>query len=172
RYPKSLSQDVSINSNLKVFSWLSPAISFGSNIQENHRVESATITVIGVSSTSFAAGRGDLKSINRQANLSLSQNLDFAQVFPRVKLLRSLSNSLNYRTTDGDSYENVMRDFTATDKLWVRTPLLPTNLGARRTNLTLRDAQSINTRWSPLLGYFPNSPWGTLSITNNYSKSL
>ncbi|MBI4063400.1 MAG: hypothetical protein HY401_03775 [Elusimicrobia bacterium] len=168
-YPKARAQDSGLSTTVKIFKWLEPNASFTSSIQENHRVESPSFTITGVNQTFL---RGQLKSINRQASTSFSQNLDFSRLFPDFNPTRSFTHYINYQTTDGDSYENVLKDFKAADKLWVRKQLKPTNAGARRTNLTLRDAISINSRWSPFVAVWPQSPFATLSISHNYSKSL
>lgn len=171
-YPKSLTQAVNLTTSLRIFSWFAPSANFSSNIQENHRVEASTITIPGISTATAQFSRGDLKSINRQASLSLSQNFDFGQLLPWSRLLRTFSHSVNYNTTDGDTYENVIKDFQSNNKLWVRAPLEPSNVGARRTNLTLRDTISVNSRWSPFLGYFPASPWSTFSLSNTYNRNF
>ncbi|MBI4667930.1 MAG: hypothetical protein HY747_01900 [Elusimicrobia bacterium] len=168
-YPKARSQSASLSSTIRLFSWFEPNASFSSTIAESHRVESSSFTLPGISERFF---RGDLKSINRQANLSVSQNFDFARIMPFMRLFRSFNHYVSYQNTDGDSYENVFKDFKAADKLWVRKPLEVKNPGARRTNLTMRDALSVNSRWTPFIAIWPQNPLSTLSIGHNFSKSL
>ncbi|MBI2069072.1 MAG: hypothetical protein HYT79_00575 [Elusimicrobia bacterium] len=168
-YPKSRSQNASVTATLRLFPWFEPTASFTSTIQESHRVESASFTLAGVPGQFV---RGDLKSINRQSSLSISQNFDFARIVPTWRLFRAFNHYVNFQTTDGDAYENVIRGFKAGDKLWVRKPLEVENPGARRTTLTLRDSISVNSRWTPFIAIWPQNPLATLSIGNNYARSL
>ncbi|MBI4368939.1 MAG: hypothetical protein HY547_01775 [Elusimicrobia bacterium] len=168
-YPKSASQNTSLSTTLRLTSWLEPSASFSSSIQESHRVESATFTLSGVEGYFH---RGDLKSVNRQSQLSVSQNLDFARILPSWRLFRSFSHYASYQISDGDSYENVNKDFNSSDKLWVRQELEINSPGARRTNLTTRDSISVNSRWSPFAALWSGSTLSSLSLTNNYSNSL
>ncbi|MFC1520882.1 hypothetical protein ACFL6Y_00590 [Elusimicrobiota bacterium] len=168
-YQKSADQSAGLTMNLRVLNWLEPSATFKSTIKENYRVESATFTLPAFSSATFK--RGDIKSINRQASLSLSQNMDFARIFPKFSLFKSFNHSLNYQITDGDTYENVDKDFESLKYLWIRQDLVLPNAEARRTNLTMRDAFTANSRWSPFVGIFPRSPWSTLAITHTFSKT-
>ena len=168
-YPKSQSQNSGFNGTLRLAPWLEPSFSFTSDVNENNRVEASSFTITG---NNNVFQRGDIKSITRNANTSISQNVDFAKIVPKLRLFQAFSHFASYQTSDGDSYENVDKSLKTRDKLWVRQELKLPNAGSRRTNLTLRDTVSLNSRWSPFLALLPSSAWSSLAITHNYSRSL
>ncbi len=171
-YPKSRQQTVDFNSNFMLARWLNPAVNYSVTTMENNNIVFTTVTVV-TSSAVYAPG--EIKTVNRTAQGGVSLNFSMNDLVPRNRLLRSLVVSSNFQIQDGDTWQNVERDYDASGKLWVRDRLGPDNLLAQRTSLTTRDSFSSNQRWQPLEGYALKgrlAPLSTLSITNNFSSTL
>lgn len=125
RYPKSLSQDVSANSTLKLFSWFAPNFSYSISTKENYNLSYSTYSVSGATVTPTYPSQK--KYIERSGTGEVSWNFQVRELAD-FRLFQSLGFSSSYRIQDSDSYDNVAGTFTAlgTDKLWIRdNPLMP-----------------------------------------------
>ncbi|MBI4051551.1 MAG: hypothetical protein HY400_03505, partial [Elusimicrobia bacterium] len=172
KYPKSMSQTANANANLQIFSWLIPNLNYTATTIENNILNVTTVT-IGSQSRLF--GVGDIKTINRAASGGVNFSLTMAQILPNTKLLRSLNLNSGYQLSDGDSWQNIEKEFSSKTALWIRSPLKPANSLATRSNLTLRDTYNSSQRWSPLEAYELAGRWSplrTLSLSNNYTQSI
>ncbi len=172
RYPKAMTQVAGANLNLKLAKWLSPTMNYQVTTIENNNLSSTSFLVNGTSATFDV---GDLKTVNRNANGGVTLPLNFAEILPKVKPLRSLNVQTSYQLQDGDVWQNVERGLDTRSSLWIRSPLRPNSPVAQETNLTLRDTITSTQRWSPLEAYGLAGRWApfkTLSLTNNYVLSL
>ncbi|MDQ7772347.1 MAG: hypothetical protein RDU13_02365 [Elusimicrobiales bacterium] len=170
-YPKARQQTVDFNSNFMLARWFNPAVNYSVTTMENNNIVATTVTVV-TSSAVYAPG--EIKTVNRTAQGGVSLNFSVNDLAPRNRLLRSLVVSSNFQIQDGDTWQNVERDYDTAGKLWVRDSLGPKNSLAQRTSLTTRDTFNSNQRWQPLEGYALKgrlAPLSTLSITNNFSSS-
>lgn len=170
-YPKARQQTVDFNSNFMFARWFNPAINYSVTTMENNNIVVTTVTVV-TSSAVYAPG--EIKTVNRTAQGGVSLNFSVNDLAPRNRLLRSLVVSSNFQIQDGDTWQNVERDYDTADKLWVRDRLGPKNSLAQRTSLTTRDTFTSNQRWQPLEGYALKgrlAPLSTISITNNFSRT-
>jgi len=170
-YPKARQQTVDFNSNFMFARWFNPAVNYSVTTMENNNIVVTTVTVV----TSTAVySPGEIKTVNRTAQGGVSLNFSVNDLAPRNRLLRSLVVSSNFQIQDGDTWQNVERDYDTSDKLWIRDRLGPKNSLAQRTSLTTRDTFTSNQRWQPLEGYALKgrlSPLSTISITNNFSNT-
>jgi hypothetical protein len=172
KYPKSLQQTVSFNSNFRFFDWLNPSLNYSVNTMENNNLSITTVTVLQ-SSTSF--NTGEIKTIKRTAQGALNLSLNMNKLMPRNKLLRSMIISSNYQLQDGDSWDYVEKGYNSQKNLWIRQDLKPTNSVARRSALTLRDTYNSTQRWQPFEGYNLKgrfAPFSTISLTNNFTNTV
>jgi hypothetical protein len=131
-------------------------------------------TFVLVNST-YVFAPGDIKTVNRSANASISLPLQISDIFPRTKLFRSVNIISGYQLQDGDVWNQVEKGLSTQQALWIRTPLRPSNPVAQRANLTLRDTWNSTQRWSPLDGYNlagRKAAWRSLSLSNNYVLSV
>ncbi|KAF0127121.1 MAG: hypothetical protein FD189_630 [Elusimicrobia bacterium] len=170
-YPKARQQTADFNSNFMLARWFNPAVNYSVTTMENNNIVVTTVTVVAASAV-YAPG--EIKTVNRTAQGGVSLNFSVNDLAPRNRLLRSLVVSSNFQIQDGDTWQNVERDYDTADKLWVRDRLGPRNSLAQRTSLTTRDTFTSNQRWQPLEGYTLKgrlSPLSTISITNNFSNS-
>lgn len=163
KYDKSLSQVVGVTSNLSFFSWFNPALSY--NITSKEDTNLATVT-----------STAPVKRVDRTANGEMNWNFTFRQVFPQVRLLRSLTLSTNYRLEYGDSYENIPTKVKIQKQLWIPNPLKldGKSLLDQRKSLTERNTSRLSSRWVPLetvLLPYRFTPFNTLGITANYLQS-
>lgn len=171
KYPKSLQQTVSFDSNFRFSEWLNPSLNYSINTMENNNLSITTITVL--QSSSFNAG--EIKTVNRTAQGAISLSLNMNKLMPRNKLLRSLVISSNYQLQDGDSWEYVEKGYNSKKNLWIRRDLKPRNSVAQQNSLTLRDTYNSTQRWQPFEGYDLKgryAPLSTISLTNNFTNTL
>ena len=171
-YPKSMSQSVGLASNFRLASWFNPQVNYQIDTIENNVLTISTF-VVGASTYSF--NPGDIKTVNRSANGSVSLPIAASDLFPRSRLLHSLNVVSGYQLQDGDVWNNVEKGLDTSGLLFVRQPLRPSSPAAQRANLTLRDTYNSTQRWSPLEAYALPGRWGalrTLSVSNNYVLSL
>jgi hypothetical protein len=172
RYPKSFSQSAGVSSNYRLLSWLNPQVNYQIDTIENNILNISTF-IVGASTYVFQAG--DIKTVNRSANGSISLPITISEIFPRTKLFRSMNIVSGYQLQDGDVWNQIEKELPTHDALWVRTPLRPTSPVAQRVNLTLRDTWNSTQRWSPFDGYDirgRKAAWRSLSISNNYVLSV
>lgn len=170
-YPKSFSQSAGFSSNFRLLSWLNPQLNYQVDTIENNILSVSTFVVAG---STHVFGIGDIKTVNRSANGSVSLPLTIGEIFPRTKLFRSVNIVSGYQLQDGDVWNNVEKSLETRSALWVRTPLRAKGPAATRVNLTVRDTWNSTQRWSPLEGYDLRgrlSAFRTLSISNNYVLS-
>lgn len=171
-YPKSAQQTVELNSNFRFFSWFNPGINYSISTIENNNLNITTVTV---AQSSAVFNVGDIKTITRNSQGSLGLNINMNELMPKNKLLRSMMVTSNYQIQDGDTWQNIEKEFDSRKYLWIRDSIKPAQKLAQRTNLTKRDTISSNQRWQPFVGYaFKGrySPFSTLSIMNNFSNSV
>ncbi len=171
-YPKSLHQTMGFTSNFRLRSWFNPQVSYSIDDLENNILSVSSITV-GVSTYSFNAG--DIKTVNRQANGSVSLPIAISDVFPKSKLFHSMNIITGYQLQDGDSWNNIEKSLDTSQFFFVRQVLRPGDPAAQRENLTLRDTYNSTQRWSPFESYQLTGRWAalkTLSISNNYVLSI
>ena len=171
-YPKSMQQNVEINSNLKLIKWFSPYFSYSVNTIESNNISVTTVT-LAQQSTFYNIG--DIKNINRNAQGSINLTLNMNDIFANFKPVRSMVITSNYQLQDGDAWNYVEKDYDSKTKLWIRKPLAPNNPFAQRASATLRDSYNSSFRWQPFEAFvFSNlklKPLSTISITNNYNYS-
>ena len=172
RYPKSFSQSAGFSSNYRLLSWLNPQVNYQIDTIENNILAVSTFIVTG---STFVFAPGDIKTVNRSANASISLPIQISDIFPRSKLFHSVNIISGYQMQDGDVWNQIEKDLSTHQALWVRTPLRPANPVAQRVNLTLRDTWNSTQRWSPLEGYDlrgRKAAWRSLSLSNNYVLSI
>ncbi|MBI2789616.1 MAG: hypothetical protein HYX59_13135 [Elusimicrobia bacterium] len=172
RYPKSFSQSAGFSSNYRLLSWLNPQVNYQIDTIENNILSVSTFVLAG---STYVFTPGDIKTVNRSANASVSLPIQISDIFPKTKLFRSVNIISGYQLQDGDVWNQVEKDISTQKALWVRTPLRPSNPVAQRVNLTLRDTWNSTQRWSPLDGYDlrgRKAAWRSLSLSNNYVLSV
>jgi hypothetical protein len=173
RYPKSLSQSAGFSSNFKITRWFNPQANYQMDIIENNILNISTFVV---NSSTYVFNVGDIKTVNRSANGSISLPMSAVDIVPRIKLVRSLNVVSGYQIQDGDVWNNIERGYQTNANLWVRTPMRPSNPAAQRMSQTLRDTFNSTQRWSPLEAYEIKNrrlaPFKTFSISNNYVRSI
>jgi hypothetical protein len=168
----SLHQTMGFTSNFRLRSWFNPQVSYSIDDLENNVLSVSSITV-GVSTYSYNAG--DIKTVNRQANGSVSLPIAIADVFPKTKLFHSMNIITGYQLQDGDVWNNVEKSYDTAQDFFVRQSLRPADPAAQRMSLTLRDTYNSTQRWSPFESYQLAGRWAslkTLSISNNYVLSI
>lgn len=170
-YPKALTQSLGFSSNYRLASWLNPQVNYSIDVIENNVL---TVSTFVVNASTLVFNPGDIKTVNRSANGSVSLPIAFSDLFPKSRLLHSLNVVSGYQLQDGDVWNNVEKGLDTTGKFFVRQSLKPGNPAAQRANLTLRDTYNSTQRWSPLEAYQIGGRWAalrTLSISNNYVLS-
>jgi hypothetical protein len=171
RYPKSFTQSMGFSSNFRLRSWFNPQVNYQVDTIENNIL---TVSTFIVNVTTYVFKPGDIKTVNRSANGSISLPIAVSDIFPNSRLLRSLNIVSGYQLQDGDVWNNVEKSLDTSGMFFVRQSLKPTSGAAQRVNLTLRDTYNSTQRWSPLSAYDIGGRWGvlrTLSISNNYVLS-
>jgi hypothetical protein len=172
RYDKSFTQSMGFSSNYRLLSWFNPQVNYQIDTIENNILSVSTFIVRG---STYVFAPGDIKTVNRNANGSISLPITIGEIFPRSKLFRSMSVVSGYQLQDGDVWNQVERGLDTSGAFWIRTPLRSGNPAVQRANLTLRDTWSSTQRWSPLESYDlrdRKAAWRTLSLSNNYVLSV
>lgn len=172
KYPKSFSQSAGFASNYRLTSWLNPQVNYQIDTIENNILNVSTFVIVN---STYVFNPGDIKTVNRSANASVSLPIQISDIFPKTKLFHSVNIISGYQMQDGDVWNQVEKDLSTQKALWIRTPLRPTNPAAQRVNLTLRDTYNSTQRWSPLDGYDlrgRSAAWRSLSLSNNYVLSV
>ncbi len=172
RYPKAFNQSAGFSSNFRLTRWLNPQVNYQVDTIENNILNVSTFVV---RTSTYVFQVGDIKTVNRSANGSISLPLTIGDITQRVKLLRSLNIVSGYQLQDGDVWNQVEKGLDTKAALWVRSPLRPANPAAQRANLTVRDTWSSTQRWSPLDAYDIRgrlAAFKTLSLSNNYVLSV
>jgi hypothetical protein len=171
QYPKSLHQTMGFTSNFRFRSWFNPQISYSIDDLENN-ILSVSSVVVNVSTLSFNAG--DVKTVTRQANGSISLPIAISDIFPKTKLFHSMNIVSGYQLQDGDVWNYVEKGYNTSDDFFVRQVLRPGDPAASEASLTLRDTWNSTQRWSPFQSYKFGGRWAplsTLAISNNYVLS-
>ncbi len=172
RYPKSFSQSAGFSSNYRLTSWLNPQLNYQIDTIENNVLSVSTFIV---TTSTYVFAPGDIKTVNRSANASVSLPIQISDIFPKTKLFHSVNIISGYQLQDGDVWNQVEKDLSTQKALWIRTPLRPKNAVAQRVNLTQRDTWNSTQRWSPLDGYNLRgrvAALRSLSLSNNYVLSI
>ena len=172
KYPKSFSQSMGFSSNYRLLSWLNPQVNYQIDTIENNIL---TISTFVVGSSTHVFQPGDIKTVNRSANGTISLPITIGEIFPRSRAFRSMNIVSGYQLQDGDVWNQVEKGLNTQGAFWVRTPLRATSPAVQRVNLTIRDTWNSTQRWSPLEGYElggRKSALRTLSISNNYVLSV
>jgi hypothetical protein len=172
RYPKAFNQSAGFSSNFRLTSWLNPQVNYQVDTIENNILNISTFVI---QTSTYVFQVGDIKTVNRSANGSLSLPITVGEITQRVRLLRSMNIVSGYQLQDGDVWNQVEKGLDTKTALWVRSPLRPTNPAAQRANLTVRDTWSSTQRWSPLDAYDIRGrlqAFKTLSLSNNYVLSV
>jgi hypothetical protein len=172
RYPKSFTQSAGFSSNYRLLSWLNPQLNYQIDTIENNILAVSTFVLVN---STYVFAPGDIKTVNRSANASVSLPIQISDIFPKTKLFHSVNIISGYQMQDGDVWNQVEKDLSTQQALWIRSPLRPTNPVAQRANLTLRDTYNSTQRWSPLDGYNltgRKAAWRSLSLSNNYVLSV
>ncbi len=181
-YMLSRNQTTGFSSSWSLLSWLTPSVNYSINTIENADM---TISTFVVTSTPTLGGTpvvlstvvyqpGQTKAISRMANGSISLPLNFGQIFPKNRLLRTLSIINGYQLQDGDVWNNVATNFNDLGSLWIRNEIHPGNVGSTLTSLTERDTYNSTQRWQPMSAYNLQgrlSALRTFSFTNNWVLS-
>ena len=176
-FPKGRSLNAGMGGSLRVTKWFEPQFSYNMTTTETNILPSfstATATTsLGTSTTTIVGPSAyNFKNIDRSGTANFSWAFLTRQAFPKAKLFRSFSASTSYLIENGDSYQNVSNDFNSLNKLWVGSPLSPSNPEAQLTQATRRDTLRVLTNWSPLEAYsmpYRLEPLRTLNITNSYT---
>lgn len=170
-YPKTMQQITGFNSTITIFRWLKPSASYNISISENNNISITTVTV-GQISKFFNIG--EIKTVNRNANGNINLNINMADIFPRVKGLRTTVITSNYQLQDGDVWNNVERSFDSKKYLWIRDKLNPDSEFAIRQNATMRDSYTTGLRFQPFEGWvLPQrlKPLNTANVISNFIYS-
>ncbi|MGC8866858.1 MAG: hypothetical protein ACP5PA_01430 [Elusimicrobiales bacterium] len=170
-YPKNLQQSSGFNSNLTIFRWLRPSISYNITTSENNNISVTTLTVAQISRFYNV---GDIKNITRNANGGINLNISMSEITPRVKGLRTMVITSNYQLQDGDVWNNVERGFDSKRYLWIRKKLEPSSDFAIRQSATMRDSYSTGMRIQPFEGWNllgRAKALETINITSNFAYS-
>lgn len=171
RYPKAMNQSAGVAANFRILSWLNPQVNYQADIIENTILNVSTI----VTNATYYFDIGDIKTVNRSANGSVSLPFNVAEIYPKGKLLRSVNIVNGYQIQDGDVWNNVPAAYQSNMDLWVRSPIKPNHPASMLANRTLRDTFNSTQRWSPLSAYELRGRWTplkTFSVSNNYVRSI
>ncbi|MBN1621215.1 MAG: hypothetical protein JW871_01335, partial [Endomicrobiales bacterium] len=177
-YPKSANQKIAATSDLRIFAWLYPRMSYDINISENYDLSFSTANPAAVLFPS------ENKIIERRSNGNVTWNFQVKDVF-RFKYTESLGFSSSYSQQDSDLYENVEKKYPIigrldSDKLWIRGNSLRKDLPTSATtyfiikSIVEKDDSRLSGRYNPLEAFnFPNriSPFKTLSTNFTYTDS-
>jgi hypothetical protein len=166
-----MNETAGVSSNFKFTKWLNPQVNYQASIIENSVLNVSTV----ITNTTYYFDIGQIKTVNRTANGSVSLPVNLADIVPKSTLLRTFNIVNGYQLQDGDVWNNVESGYQDSGALWVRTPLHPQNGAAQLANQTLRDTFNSTQRWSPLSAYNLIGRWAplkTLSISNNFVYSI
>ncbi len=167
--PRSIAQSVSAAGNLRVFKWLDPRYNYSMSGTETNGLPTQSNT------TAY-----NLKTITRNSQGEVSAAIQVSQILPSFKPTNSMNFNTSYKLENGDSYENMPKDFSWRNQLWVGKPLVVNSSTgtvnvARRVNATDRRTFRTNLAWQPWSAYRIDSrrlkPLNTLSLTSNYLVS-
>ena len=170
-HPKSLNQNTGFSSNFRVLSWFNPQLNYSIDTIENHILNVSTFIV---RNSTYVFDVGQLKTVNRNSNGSVSLPISIAEIFPNSRLFRSMNVASGYQIQDGDVWNNVEKNLRSQFSLWVRSSIRPKSVVAQRATQTLRDTYNSTQRWSPLEAYEIPGRWAafrTLSLSNNYVQT-
>nr|MCR5505280.1 hypothetical protein [Elusimicrobiaceae bacterium] len=165
KYAKYAIQNVGVTSSIRFNSWLAPTVSYNVGIKENNN-----LSKLNYSGHNFEIG--EVKSINRNSEGTVSLTLNGRDIFKNNKLWSAFSLSNSYKLQDGDAWEYVDNEFNSLDKIWLRSSMGINSPYAYRTTLTLRDTYTNSARWNPFKEYAFSgrlAPLNSISIMNNFS---
>ncbi len=155
-YDKSLSQTVGLTASWRLLRWLEPRLSYTNAGTETNNLPTVS------SPTAF-----DFKTVDRSGDGEASWTFAARELLPNFRPTQSFSVNNSFRMQDGDTYENVEREFTDWRRIEVvqikrfkradgrplyvlLPPLTPRNKNVRRKQLTLRNTLRSSGNWSPL----------------------
>jgi len=124
-FKKNTSQNVGINSSLRLAKWFQPNLNYMINIKETYDATSATSTVAGSTTTAAVNSifPGQTKFIERSGTGEVAWNFQVKDIF-NYKYTQSLGFSSSFRIQDSDSYNNVVSSFDPyglyRERLWIR----------------------------------------------------
>ncbi len=170
-YPKALNQNTGFNSTWKITKWLAPSVSYNITTQENNNLTAKKSTVDRTQTLNI----GQVKTVNRSSDGGVTLTLSGNEILPQSKLFNTLVISSSYRLQDADAWDDVDSGFDSRKELWIRGSFKGTGRFGYRRSMTLRDTFMSTQRWSPLSKYKLSgalAPWQTLTIINNFSKTL
>jgi hypothetical protein len=105
-YDKRLSQSVGLASSWRILRWLEPRL--------NYSLTGTETNLLPTVSTPTAY---NLKSLDRTGDGEASWTFNVRQLFPNFRPTQSLSFNNSFRIQDGDTFENVRREFTDWQKI-------------------------------------------------------
>ena len=171
-YDKGMTQNTGFNSTWKIAKWLAPSASYTINTVESNNLSAKTIKTAGESAE---VGVGQVKTINRSADGSVSLTLNGNDMLPKSKLFSTLVVSSGYRLQDADSWADVDNGFDSRKELWIRHSLKDVGRYGYLKTRTLRDTFTSTQRWNPMAKYELSgisAPLQTISLINNLSKTF
>lgn len=178
-FPKGREYTAGLGGSVRIAKWFEPQFSYNMDTTETNLLPSfstATATSgIGTSTATIVGPNAwQFKEIDRTGTANFNWAFLTRQAFPNAKLFRSFSASTSYLIENGDSYQNVSNDFSTFNKLWVGSPLSPSNPEAVLEQATRRDTLRLLTNWSPFEAYpmpYRLEPLRTMNITNSYTDT-
>ncbi len=164
---KYRAQTASFDSNLKVFTWLSPSFNYKIN-----------------SSGSYDFSTGEIETISRNSNGQLNYSLMFKNLFPSLTPLHSLTTDNSYKVETGDSYdvkevknndnEEAKNGWSSWGGLWLLGEKDKLNFeDITPKSFSNRCTRKTNNRWRPFSSLDLNnalSPLKTMETTANYTE--
>ncbi|MBP9127711.1 MAG: hypothetical protein KBG07_02960 [Elusimicrobia bacterium] len=174
-YDKSFSQTRGLAGSWRIFSWLEPRITWSQTGTETNGLPTAS------SPTAVYE-----KTLDRTASGDLFLSLAPRDLFPKLKLFKSLNMDGSFRVESSDNYSGVPADFSDWRKpelfkvsnvdrrdgstmFGLLSPLEFENSSARRTQQTARNTLRYTLNWSPLDWLkmpYRVEPFKTLNLNN------
>lgn len=163
--PRSGSQSVGFNSAIYFFEWLKPSVDYNITNNENFII---------ITSTS----EPEAKNFTRSSSARLSMPFVAGALFPKFKPVASLNLTPSYELSDGDSYENIDRNYYIFDKLWLRDKDMGyktlKGIEDKLKSFSILDTFRMETNWKPLdfldlKGYV--YPFKTITTKINYTHT-
>ena len=185
-YEKSYGQTRGLAGSWRIFTWLEPRMTYSQTGTETNGLPTAS-----------SPTASNVKSLDRTASGDLFLSLAPRDLFPKLKLFKSLNMDGSFRVESADTYANVPKDFTDWRKVTLfqvskvtrrdgskmftlLTPLDPADSSAQRNQMTARNTLRYALNWSPL--DWLNFPYrlepfkttslnNTLTITNEHTEN-
>lgn len=167
-YPKSLSQTIGANSSWRILKWLNPSFNYKVNLEETYNLTVSTHTT------------ANSKVVVRNLTGNISYAFAPRELLPNFKPTQNLNISSSYNLEDGDSFDNVERDYNfyklkknnLGQVLWLRG-IPQVNASANRKQFTSKDTLNSTLTWSPFSSFaFANyfSAIKSITTTATYNK--